>query len=166
MYKSNITKAEKSDLYVGAYHFFSSQSPGTNQANNYIKIVGNLDGKLPPCVDVEVYGCKKSPSEIVDELRACLNTLEEYYKVKPIIYTTFTNYNAYIKSHFDEYPLWIRNVYFHAGIINRNWTFWQYSDKERLNCYDGKEKNIDMNVFKGNLDELKNMTIKNSGAIQ
>lgn len=159
MYDVNMEKAEKSNLYVGAYHFFSSQSSGLNQANNYIKVVGDLTGKLPPVVDVEVYGCKKNNSEIVEELENCLRALEEHYKVKPIIYTTINNYNAYVKSYFDEYPLWIRNVYFHANFINSNWTFWQYSDKENLNCCDGTEKNIDMNLFNGKISELEQMTI-------
>lgn len=159
MFDINMAKAEISNLYAGAYHFFSSQSTGIDQANNYIKVVGDLTGKLPPTVDVEVYGCKKSNLEIVEELRSCLNTLEEHYKVKPIIYTTIKNYNAYIKSNFDEYPLWIRNVYFHASLLNSDWTFWQYSDKENLNCCDGTEKNIDMNLFNGELSELEQMTI-------
>ena len=31
----------------------------------------------------------------------------------------------------------------------REWVFWQYSHKGRLNGYSGKEKFIDLNVFNG-----------------
>ena len=31
----------------------------------------------------------------------------------------------------------------------RKWTFWQYTDRERLDGYDGEEKFIDVNVFNG-----------------
>lgn len=122
--------------------------------------MGGLTNKLPPVVDVEVYGCETNSNEIIKQLKTCLDTLEEYYQVKPIIYTTYRNYTTYIKSNFDEHPLWIRNVYFHASIITKNWIFWQYSDNEKLNCYDGKEDSIDMNVFNGNIEELEKMIIK------
>ena len=42
---------------------------------------------------------------------------------------------------------------------NRKWTFWQYTDKVRLNGYIGKEKRIDMNVFNGSLEEFNEMFI-------
>jgi lysozyme len=33
----------------------------------------------------------------------------------------------------------------------RNWTFWQYTNREKLNGYHGTEKYIDMNVFDGDI---------------
>ena len=38
----------------------------------------------------------------------------------------------------------------------RAWTFWQYSNRGKLNGYNGKEKFIDMNVFKGSEEEFLN----------
>jgi lysozyme len=34
---------------------------------------------------------------------------------------------------------------------HRSWTFWQYTNREKLSGYHGKEKYIDMNVFNGNV---------------
>ncbi len=160
MFTRNFKAAENSKLLIGAYHFFSPESSGVNQANHFMTVVGNLNGKLPPVIDVEVYGTTdKDNTKIVKELRDCLDTLEGYYNVKPIIYTTYINYKCYVENYFDDYPLWIRSVYLPARIITDNWTFWQYSDKEKLNGYDGKEKHIDLNIFRGNLKELENMLL-------
>ncbi len=79
-----------------------------------------------------------------------LTILEEYYGVKPIIYATLKTYNKYIKQEFDDYMLWIRNVYYSPNIdMKGKWKFWQYTDKAALNGYSGDEKYIDRNVFNG-----------------
>ena len=35
----------------------------------------------------------------------------------------------------------------------REWTFWQFSDRHRLDGYTGDEEFIDVNVFAGTRDE-------------
>ena len=47
----------------------------------------------------------------------------------------------YLQGAFDEYPLWIRDVYLWPALTlpGRDWTFWQYSDKGRLVGYQGEE---------------------------
>ena len=35
-----------------------------------------------------------------------------------------------------------------------DWIFWQYSNRMRLDGYDGEEKYIDMNVFYGSEEEF------------
>ena len=96
-FSENWQAAEKTNLYLGAYHFFSFDSEGEKQAAFYINTVGNLDGKLAPVIDVEYYGDKRSnppeKTDVVENLRAMLDTLEQHYQVKPIIYTTYTVYN-------------------------------------------------------------------------
>ena len=37
----------------------------------------------------------------------------------------------------------------------REWAFWQYSHRDRLDGYDGEESFIDMNVFRGDLADLR-----------
>ncbi len=161
----NWEAVEKTDLYIGAYHFFSFDSEGEKQAAFYIETVGNLSGKLVPAVDVEFYGDKESnppaKEEVVAELKKMLTALEDYYQVKPVIYSTYTVYNKYIKGEFEEYPLWIRNVYYPpVGNLRNGWTFWQYTDTAVLEGYEGTEKYIDMNVFKGNIGELNELIVK------
>lgn len=160
----NWKDAEKTDLYIGAYHFFSFDSTGKGQALFFIDTVGDLNGKIAPVVDVEFYGDKeKNPpekDEVVEQLNEMLQALEEYYQVKPVIYTTYKVYNAYIKDAFEEYPLWIRNVYYQPLFTaGTQWTFWQYTDRAVLEGYTGTEKYIDMNVFRGTREELEKMTV-------
>lgn len=156
-FKKNWTDAAKTELKVGAYHFFSFSSPGAKQAEHFIEIVGSLSGKLIPVVDVEYYGKEQPDKEaVVQELTDFLNTFEEMYNVRPMIYTTYTAYHDFIKGNFDDYPLWIRNVYFTPdwGMLGK-WSIWQYTDREMMDGYSGEEQYIDVNVFYGNQEELE-----------
>ncbi len=164
----NWREAEKTDLYIGAYHFFSFDSEGRKQAQFYMDTVGSLEGKLAPVIDVEFYGDKeKNPppkEEVVTQLRKMLETLEECYQVKPIIYTTYSAYHHYIRDEFTTYPLWIRNVYYQPFLLSGNtWSFWQYTDTAVLDGYQGAEKYIDMNVFMGTREELQKITVQCEG---
>lgn len=158
-FEDNWQNAQKTSLYIGAYHFFSFDSAGKTQAAFYIETAGSLSGKLAPVVDVEYYGDKQNNppdrSELVEQLKEMLIVLEEHYQTKPIIYTTYAVYHDYIKGEFEEYPLWIRNVYYPPCAIK--WTFWQYTDTAVLEGYKGSEKYIDLNVFKGTEDDLKKL---------
>ncbi|MDE6620097.1 MAG: hypothetical protein K2K74_06345 [Lachnospiraceae bacterium] len=164
-FQDNWQAAERTHLYLGAYHFFSFDSEGDKQAASYIETVGNLDGKLAPVVDVEYYGNKSSNppqrAEVIENLGAMLDALEQYYEVKPIIYTTYTVYNDYIKGEFEDYPLWVRSIYCPPSVLFGNkWSFWQYMDTAMLDGYAGAEQYIDVNVFKGTKQELEKLTIQ------
>lgn len=156
----NWEEASRENLLTGAYHFFSFDSPGKSQAVWFIQNVGSLSGKLAPVVDVEYYGDKENhpPEEegVRDNLQSMLTLLEEEYRMKPMLYTTYSVYKKYIRGHFDEYPLWIRNVYYYPNLdLGNVWTFWQYTDRARLAGYEGEETYIDQNVFHGETEELK-----------
>lgn len=156
----NWQGADRTQLFTGAYHFFSFDSPASTQAENYISTVGDLSGKIAPVVDVEYYGDKRSNppdrERTVAQLQELLALLEAHYHAKPIIYTTCQVYQRYIKGEFGEYPLWIRNVYYPPDVdMKGEWVFWQYSDKGVLRGYSGDEKYIDLNVFNGSLEDLE-----------
>ena len=86
--------------------------------------------------------------------------LEQHYGAKPIIYVTGKSYRRYIKgTELEKYPLWIRNVYF-KPTASDDWAFWQYADDSKLEGYSGDEECIDMNVFFGNENELKQYLIQ------
>lgn len=162
-FEENREGAKAAGLYAGAYHFFSFDSTPASQAEHFIATVGDLSGSLPPVVDIEYYGDKrKNPPEkayVVSGLRELLEALEEEYGVKPIIYTTYTVYNRYIRNAFQEYPLWIRNVYYPPGDIGRQWTFWQYCDTGALGGTAGEEKFVDLNVFRESREDLLKMLV-------
>jgi len=163
----NWQAAEQTHLALGAYHFFSFDSEGEQQAASYIETVGSLSGKLAPVIDVEYYGNKKSNppqrAEVIKKLGAMLDVLEQHYGIKPIIYTTYTAYNDYIRGEFEDYPLWVRSIYCPPAVLFGNkWSFWQYMDTAILAGYTGEQKYIDMNVFKGRKQDLEKLMIQRS----
>lgn len=161
----NWRAAEQTELYVGAYLFFSFDSDARTQAALFIETVGELSDKITPVIDIEFYGDKwADPPEkeyVIKQLKEMLSILEEHYKVKPVIYTTYKVYYRYIKGGFKEYPLWIRNVYFPPDWhMKGDWTFWQYTDTAVMDGYVGEEKYIDRNVFYGTEEEFQEFLVK------
>jgi len=166
----NFENARKAGLYVGAYHFFSFESSGANQAQNIIKNVPIMkDAKsLPVVVDVEFYGQNISnppnTESIHKELNSLLTILESHFGLKPIIYTTPSFYKAYLRGKYAEYPLWIRSIFFAPNsVLARlfdihfdNFVFWQYNPKGILDGYSGGERYIDLNAYNGSLHDLQN----------
>lgn len=158
-YEENRAAAEKTDLRVGAYHFFSFDSPGATQADLFCRTVPKTETMLPPVVDVEYYGAYRFRRGSVDharlknELRTLVDLLEAAYGIKPVLYADAKTYKTILLSDFADCDLWYRSVYTSVpgGI---DWTFWQYSDKHVLAGYDGKERFIDMNVFAGSAEDF------------
>lgn len=160
-FAQNWSGSQESGVFVGTYHFFSYDSAGETQAQNFIETVGDLDGCLPPVVDLEFYGDyyenppgKKETRRILDDL---LTELEAHYGTAPIIYTTPRAYYSYILGGgYGKYPLWMRDTYREPFV---RWRFWQYSDSGILDGYDGvqadqNERYIDLNVYHGSREEL------------
>lgn len=159
-FEYNYIQARKTNLRIGAYHFFSYDSPGKTQAENFIANVEKYKNMLPPVIDLEFYGDKeKNPPPKVNvrqELDDLIDLLESHYGMKPIIYATEKSYSLYIADAYEDYDIWIRNVITSPKLSdNRRWTFWQYTNWERLDGYKGKEKYIDMNVFNGTKDDFE-----------
>lgn len=151
--RQNLENIADTNIYHSAYHFFSFDSAGETQAENYISAVGKDEINLPPVIDIEFYGDKSrnqpSRQEVYKILSPLTERLENHYGVKPIIYITSPLYFKYIiNSEFSDYPIWIRNVNSEPLLID--WDFWQFSDKGILEGYYGKEKYIDLNVYNGN----------------
>ncbi|MDE6035431.1 MAG: glycosyl hydrolase family 25 [Ruminococcus sp.] len=154
--RRNLEKVAETSIKKSAYHFFSFDSSGETQAENYISVVGKNELDIPPVIDIEYYADKKSnkpaPEDAEKILRPLLENLEEYYGMKPIIYTTFPVYMRYVRKNFSDYPLWIRNVNIEPDLMD--WKFWQYCDKGELYGYTGEEKYIDLNVYNGTIEQF------------
>ena len=154
-FKANAAGAAETNLRIGAYHFFSLESPGAEQALNFIEIVDKASDMLPPVVDFEVNSEAYSRADIQSELSILLAKLEEHYNMKPIIYVTEKSYKLYISGNYHDYDIWVRNVTGKPRLCDgREWAFWQYTNRERLHGYHGEERFIDMNVFNGTYDQF------------
>lgn len=153
----NWDMAAQTELRVGAYHFFSFESTGKAQAENFCNAVTPTENMLPPVVDAEPYGeydlNNSDKAAITKELTDWLIIVEKKYGVCPIIYTTEQYYNEWIGEAFPQYDIWIRSVYGKPA-KDIGWKFWQYSNRIRLKGYNGEEKYIDMNLFSGTAEEF------------
>ena len=155
-FAENYREARQTELRVGAYHFFSFDSPGATQAENFIETVEAYDGMLPLVVDVEFYGNRAAdppdPEEVCPQLQAYLDAVEEAYGMRPVIYATYESWELYIEEKFDDYPLWIRDIW-NQPRSSVDWTLWQYTNRGRLKGFSGEESYVDLNVFKGSIEE-------------
>lgn len=155
--EKNLAGVQTAPMRPGFYHFFSYDSPGSTQAENFIANVPALEGMLPPVIDVEFYGgYYKDPAgkeQVTRELRDMVQALEAHYGMKPVIYCTGKAYRLYIRETFEDCDLWIRSVYTRP-LPGMDWTFWQYTDSAKLGGYSGKEECIDVNVFRGTAEEF------------
>jgi len=153
----NWKKAKENGITRGAYHFFIASKDGRMQAENFIKKVELESGDLPPVLDIEQLN-GTSVTELKKEAKKWLEVVENYYQVKPIIYTNVDFYKRYLGSEFDSYPLWVAHYYQpEKPSINRGWIFWQHSDEGHVN---GILSKVDFNVFNGDSLEFKNILIR------
>lgn len=162
-FAANWEGAQKTDLVVGAYHFMSFESAGETQAQNVINTVPADAGTLPVTVDLEYYGDffdnPPTRGEVQTILDPLLAALEKHYGTAPIIYATQQAYDRYLVDAYPDNPIWIRSIATEPTLPDdRDWTFWQYSNRDRLPGYNGEEEFIDMNVFDGSLDDLRSLT--------
>ncbi|MCI8496815.1 MAG: glycoside hydrolase family 25 protein [Clostridiales bacterium] len=158
-FDKNWADARAAGFFTGAYHFFSYDSPGAAQANHFIRTVPAGEPMLPPVVDVEFYGDYEHHPAAADTVRAelviLLKELKAHYGQTPILYATGRAYRLYLTEGFEEYSVWIRDVFWEPSLPDgRDWLFWQYTGKGRLSGFDGDENLIDLNVFAGSKEEL------------
>lgn len=155
-FDKNWEKSREHGFMRGAYHYFSTKSTGLAQASMFIKTVNALDGDLPPVVDVE-----EKPQDItlfIQELKIFISKIHDHYGVKPIIYTYKKYKQRFLTDRFfDSYPTWIAHYYVDSLTVDKNWTFWQCSDRGRL---PGIDRKVDINIFNGELHQLENLRIK------
>jgi lysozyme len=156
-FKTNWLQAKNSGMICGAYHFFLATKSGALQAKNFIGFVNLTKGNLPPVVDIEeLYGVP--PTIMRKRLKECLDSLEVYYHVKPIIYSYADFYENYLGKDFDDYPLWVAHYLEpEKPRIKRDWSFWQHSNEGHIN---GITTPVDCNVFNGDSLAFRELLIK------
>lgn len=156
-FKRNWKRSKEAGIFRGAYHFFIGSKDGKMQAENFISKVELEPRDLPPVLDIEQLN-GASPAQLRKEAKRWLETAENYYGVRPIIYTNVDFYNRHLGKDFDAYPLWVAHYYQpEQPRIGRGWIFWQHSDKGRVN---GITQPVDFNVFSGDSAEFEQWLIR------
>ena len=156
-FNENFYQVRQNGLIRGAYHFFTPDVDARRQALFYIKQVHLEVGDLPPVLDVEKEG-KLSDQQVRQEVHRWLDIVENHFGVKPIIYTGYRFKMKYLNDGtFDEYPYWIAHYYVEQLEYKGAWTFWQYTD---VGVIDGIGGYVDFNIFNGNIQQLKSITMQ------
>ncbi|TRX65214.1 glycoside hydrolase family 25 protein [Flammeovirga kamogawensis] len=152
----NRKNAKEKNILFGPYHFFRPQTSGTQQADYFIKTVGNLSANdLVPVVDVEVTD-GVDPKIMRDRLADFVLLVEKEWGVKPMIYTGDSFYKDYFKGHFKKYRIWIANYGEKTQAPKNRWTVWQHTQSASI---DGIPSKVDMNVFDGDWESFKKSLI-------
>jgi len=156
-FRRNWIEADEQNIPKGAYHFFVSNRNAKKQADNFMQIVNLKKGDMPPVLDVEKsHGV--SVADMQKGVKTWLNAVENYYGVKPVIYTNIDFYERYFADGFEDYPLWIAHyLQPDKPRIEKNWLFWQHSEKGRVN---GITTPVDFNVFYGDSADFNNFLIQ------
>ena len=156
-FAQNFGEARKYGFIRGAYHYFIPKTDADKQADFFIRTVQLEKGDLPPVLDVETIGKKQSPQELKTAVKTWLDKVESHYGVKPILYTSYKFKERYLNdSVFNTYPYWIAHYYVDSVRYEGQWNFWQHTD---VGTVPGIEKEVDLNVFNGVLEELQTLTL-------
>ncbi len=153
----NIYQAHHNGIVCGAYHFFAPDVDAAQQARFFLKQVHLQEGDLPPVLDIEKQG-NLNKQQLQKAVRTWLETVENHYGVKPIIYTGYRfKLDNLSDSIFNQYPYWIAHYYVENLKYNGAWNFWQYTDVGHI---DGIKGYVDCNIFNGSLSQLHALTIQ------
>lgn len=155
-FQRNFRKAGQYGLMRGAYHYFSPEVSGDEQARYFMDNVQLEDGDLPPVLDIEELGAL-TPKKLRKEALEWLRLTEQRYGATPIIYTGLKFKQTYLDTpEFRRYPFWIAHYYVKHPRFNGQWKFWQHTDVGRIEGIRGK---VDMNVYNGSMYDLRKLTI-------
>jgi lysozyme len=152
-FAENWEAAGETELYRGAYHFFTLCRPGAQQAANFIAVVPRAAGALPPALDLEHMGpCREGPTmpDVIAEARIWLDRVEAHYGVRPIIYTTREFHDAHLAELSGE-RFWIRSIAAQPSFRGRDWVIWQHHNRGHKRGVQGP---IDLNAFRGDAAAL------------
>ena len=154
-YQADCNAARKRGMHVGAYHFFSTKTDVTQQANFFLANADIRQGDFPPVLDLEPY-----PSQI-DEMggeevmfsrvRTWLQVVEKRTGMKPILYVNQMFVNKYLTHARDilrNYRVWIARYGEYKPEVRL--VFWQLSPDGRV---EGIRGDVDINVFNGYQDQ-------------
>jgi len=140
----------------GAYHYFRPNENSIRQARNFIKTVKLRPGDLPPVLDIEERPRKQPMDSLKVGLKRWLHEVENHYGIQPILYSGDSYFTDFLEKEFSDYVLWIANYNFWVDKPKKHWDFWQFSERGYVR---GIKGNVDLNMFKGGIEELEELTI-------
>ena len=156
-YNYNWKKSKENNYIRGAYHYYRPNENSIEQAKFFIENVKLVKGDLPPVLDIEKLPQTQSLDSLKVGLKRWLKIVEKHYNVKPIVYSGESYYTDFLKNEFSSYPLWIANYNFWRKSPEKDWKFWQFTEKGVVN---GISTYVDINLYNGNILSLNELRIK------
>lgn len=156
-FKKYWKKAKEKGWICGAYHYYRPNENSLEQAENFIKQVTLVEGDFPPVLDIEKLPKQQSIDRLKLGLRRWLDRVEQHYGVKPIIYSSESYYEDFLKDDFDNYPFWIANYTSFYKDIEDEWSLWQFSENGNVHGIKGP---VDINIYNGTSIDMKELLIK------
>lgn len=164
----NMKAAKDAGLMRGTYWFYDSRVSPAKQAELYVSSLKGDMGELPLVADLEEN--YKGPYKGWGYWYDFISKLQCLAPDKKImIYTGYyywmenapgTTFNKAKLEWFAQFPLWIAAYGAPSPKVPKpwlDWTFWQYTDNGDGLKYGAESKNIDLNYFNGNEDDLKKL---------
>ncbi len=140
----------------GAYHYFRPNENSRLQARNFIQTVRLKPGDLPPVLDIEERPRRQPMDSLKVGLKRWLDEVEAHYGVQPILYSGDSYFTDFLEKEFSNYVLWIANYNFWVDKPKKHWHFWQFSERGSVR---GIKGNVDINMFKGDMEDLEELAI-------
>lgn len=108
-FSSILIRRKHMGLSVGLI-ILQSEDRSCPSGRFFINSVKLDSGDLPPVLDIEKRG--KDENQLRRDLKLWLDKIEQHYKVKPILYTSYKFKTRYLNdSVFNSYPYWIAHYY-------------------------------------------------------
>ncbi|MFN2146270.1 MAG: glycoside hydrolase family 25 protein [Anaerolineales bacterium] len=168
----NWTRTRREGVIRGAYHFFRPKVDPVSQANHFLRIAGQTlhQNDLPPVLDIEMYPDfmkhewkSISLEERFKRIQLWLQTVEAATGRVPVIYTEYYTWYELLDNteRFTRYPLWIANYKVEQPKVpannwgGRGWWMWQTTDRGIVPGIREEAPCVDMNIFAGSSNDLK-----------
>ena len=165
-FQYNFNQAKENNIPAGAYHFLSTHSSATKQADHFLNTYNKVNSgdNLPPVLDLEWdYNSSGhdnwsnfNSDKIITKCLLFLERIENELNQRPIIYTNKGWWESILGSNgsaLNIYPIWMSRY----GKYNEaepplmsgfDWLMWQFTDKGSV---DGINGYVDVNVSKPEL---------------
>lgn len=150
----NIESVNRTNMAVGAYHFFSPEKDAVDQARHFLDTTLGYEFSLPPVLDVEVApnGDTESFQNAIEEW---INLVKESTGCTPILYSNKNFWSQYLQDRFAEYPIWISDYTRDDNRVTTiPWSFWQFTDSGNVEGVSGP---VDESRYRGNETTLKKL---------
>lgn len=156
----NWDRIKGTNLRHGASHYFSFDSPGSTQAENFLQVYQPTSSDLPPAIIIEFYGNKQQnppdKTNVETELKAFISTVSEATQQQLVLCTNRDIYERYINGKFPETLIWLVDTTSSPDIKEPiKWSFWEYTEDGTLGNKAIKQNSLDLVVYRGSEAEFK-----------